>query len=325
MKESVSIILPVYNVAPYLDRCMESILRQSHPAWEAVLVDDGSTDGSGALCDAYAQKHDNIRCLHQANQGVSAARNAGLEWARGDYILFVDPDDWLSDHMLEVMLQKGDGADMIVCDTYDVVQQEGQMRVTARHTWQQGDAFTADKYYDVACKTTTVWNKMIRKDILSKYRFDPALAYAEDSDLIVRILPETERVVVVPEPLYYYLRNRQGNTVTSKLDRKTIESLQYQIAIYRELTRQGKPTCGVGRVCAAIMDVFRKVDDPPTAYGKTAIRACGSAIRETRWRHRAAYMFDRHFQLSVKGKLLIPLLSYVPYTAFRLLRRKHLV
>ncbi len=97
----LSVIVPVYNVAPYLEQCLDSILSQSYTALEVIVVDDGSTDGSGAVCDAYAERDARIRIIHQANAGLSAARNAAMDVMHGDFFVCVDSDDWLPEDALE--------------------------------------------------------------------------------------------------------------------------------------------------------------------------------------------------------------------------------
>ena len=118
----VSIIVPVYNAEAYLSRCVHSILRQTHRNWELLLVDDGSTDGSSALCDSYAAQDARIRVLHQQNGGVSAARNAGLKAAEGTYVGFVDADDWIEPEMYACLLREAarTGADVVMCDATTV-------------------------------------------------------------------------------------------------------------------------------------------------------------------------------------------------------------
>lgn len=96
----ISVIIPVYNSAVYLDKCIQSILKQSYPSWEAILVDDGSTDGSGSICDKYAKEYANIKCIHQENCGVSVARNIGIETSCGKFLCFVDSDDVVSTEYL---------------------------------------------------------------------------------------------------------------------------------------------------------------------------------------------------------------------------------
>jgi len=101
MKKSFSIIVPVYNVEKYLDRCMSSILKQTNHDFEVILIDDGSKDSSGSICDIYAEKYENVRAIHQHNQGLSAARNTGIDNAEGNYLCFVDSDDMISESFLQ--------------------------------------------------------------------------------------------------------------------------------------------------------------------------------------------------------------------------------
>ena len=114
----VSIIVPVYNVEQYLDRCLDSLVRQTYSKIEILLVDDGSTDGSGALCDAWQRRDHRIRVFHKPNGGLSDARNHGLERASGDWVCFVDSDDWFDLRFVETMLGalEDTGADVAECD-----------------------------------------------------------------------------------------------------------------------------------------------------------------------------------------------------------------
>ena len=152
MNELVSIIVPVYNVEKYIDRCINSIIDQDYANWELILIDDGSTDNSGKRCDQYASERSNIYVIHQKNQGVSTARNVGIQIAKGEYFLFVDSDDWISPQMLSSMLGKNKDADLIVCDSYDVITDEdGNNTIKPHRTW--GKSITNDMYYDVFLST----------------------------------------------------------------------------------------------------------------------------------------------------------------------------
>lgn len=119
---SISIIVPVYNAESYLERCVESVIAQTWKSWELILIDDGSIDSSGEICDEFSKKDKRIKVLHQKNAGVSAARNQGIRTARGKYIGFVDSDDWIEPNMFEQMLQKAmnTGSDVVMCDAITV-------------------------------------------------------------------------------------------------------------------------------------------------------------------------------------------------------------
>ena len=116
----ISVIVPVYNTAQFLPRCIESILSQSFTDFELLLIDDGSTDGSGKICDAYAEKDNRIRVFHKENGGVSSARNLGLDNARGEWVTFVDSDDYVSPVILEKCLESVNGYDMVVFNYQNV-------------------------------------------------------------------------------------------------------------------------------------------------------------------------------------------------------------
>ena len=114
----VSVIIPVYNVRPYLEQCMDSVLQQTLDDIEVICIDDGSTDGSGEILDKYVQKDSRVKAVHQDNAGAAQARNTGLEKASGDYILFVDGDDYLTENALETLYLRAleENADVCVCD-----------------------------------------------------------------------------------------------------------------------------------------------------------------------------------------------------------------
>ena len=114
----ISVIIPVYNTEKYLRRCIDSVLAQTYQDFELLLIDDGSKDSSGAICDEYASQDTRVRVFHKENGGVSSARNLGLDHARGEWITFVDADDWMADDMLQQMLDTADaeGADVVLAD-----------------------------------------------------------------------------------------------------------------------------------------------------------------------------------------------------------------
>ena len=124
---AVSIIVPVYNTERFLNRCIDSVLAQTYSDWELLLVDDGSTDSSGSICDEYATQDSRIRVFHKENGGVSSARNLGLDYARGEWITFVDSDDYIAPDMIEKLYetQKRNNADITVCG-YRWVDKEGK-------------------------------------------------------------------------------------------------------------------------------------------------------------------------------------------------------
>ena len=133
----ISVIIPIYNVEKYLNRCIDSVLRQENVTLEIILVDDGSTDSSGIICDEYARKHTNVKCQHNDNGGPATAKNRGYDIAKGNYVAFIDSDDEIKPEMFYTMLQSGytHHAD-IVCCNYIQVDEDGNISHT-EHTGQE--------------------------------------------------------------------------------------------------------------------------------------------------------------------------------------------
>lgn len=221
----VSVIVPLYNVAPYLPACLDGLLTQTHRGLEVVLVDDGSTDGSGAVCDAYAARDGRVRVLHQHNAGVAAARNAGLDQARGAYISFVDSDDVVSPRFIETLL--GAGADIAQCGFVTELEglratDEADRPAPAFERMSSRDASRALQL-DGTGTWGVLWNKLYRASLFDGLRF-PVGRQHEDEFVVWRTLWAAGGVAVTPEPLYFY-RQRQGSIMAAGLTQKSLDAL----------------------------------------------------------------------------------------------------
>ena len=208
MEHLVSIIVPVYNTGEYLAPCIESLTSQTYSNLEIILVDDGSTDGSGAVCDEFARRDERIKVIHQKNSGVSSARNAGLENASGTYLTFVDADDGLVPHGLETALRylRENDADMVTYGWKRHFMEDGRTEPCAEPFLSTRDISNVlgrvlTDYS--ACGGGYPWNKLWRVRGAVP-RFDPELYYFEDLEWVVRMLLQTESIVVCPECLYDY-------------------------------------------------------------------------------------------------------------------------
>lgn len=219
----ISVIIPVYNVEDYLRPCLDSMIVQPVKEIEIICVDDGSTDGSGTLCDQYqAQFPAMVRVLHQKNQGVSAARNAGMRMARGEYLTFVDPDDWLEPDMLRTMLEEmqKENAQAAFCgfaerfcsaEKEDILHEpEKRGTVDGIEALYQCLNGVGHGYF------SAVWGKMFRADALRGADGTvPAMkpyAISEDELWLAQVVPSLERVVLLPE-VYYNWRQREGSAL----------------------------------------------------------------------------------------------------------------
>lgn len=202
----VSIVVPVYNVEAYLRRCIDSILAQTFTENELILVDDGSTDNCGEICDEYAEKHSHIRVIHQDNKGVAVARNVGLDWvfehSDSQWIAFVDSDDWVHPKYLEYMLQAASmtNAEISMCGFMEVKQDTDYANEELRiSVVSPAEAYTY--------KTTGVyaypWGRLCKKEKYTGIRY-PENRTWEDLAITYRVLYSTDRIAVVENVLYYY-------------------------------------------------------------------------------------------------------------------------
>lgn len=215
MEPVISVIVPVYKVEPYLPKCIESICRQTFSELEIILVDDGSPDCCGQICDEYAQTDPRIRVIHQENRGLSAARNAGMAIARGQYFGFVDSDDWIEPDMFAFLYHnlRKEQADISVCGMY---QHDGGRVIPYGDPDFYGvqtpvEAIRSVLRHGQIC--FCVWNKLYRREVFSEIRFPEGRIY-EDVFVMVRLLDQASRIVVQLAPKYHYLR-RAGSITRS--------------------------------------------------------------------------------------------------------------
>lgn len=212
----ISIIIPVYNVKGYLEKCLRSVCEQTYKNLEIIVVDDGSTDGSGQLCDQFARTDSRIKVFHQENAGQSSARNNGLSVAQGEYIGFVDSDDWIDSDMYEFLhhLLIANDADIAVCAHYI----ERATETKARYSSGMFTSFSSDEAIRALLVDKKirnyVWDKLYRRDLFSEIRF-PENQIFEDMAVSYRIFIQANKVVMQDSPKYHYLK-RGGSTTLGK-------------------------------------------------------------------------------------------------------------
>lgn len=217
--DKISVIVPVYNVEPYLDKCVQSIVNQTYQNLEIILVDDGSPDNCPAMCDAWAKKDGRIQVIHKKNGGLSDARNAGMEAATGALISFIDSDDWIDldfyQTLVDALLQTG--ADLSACDYRPVYGEEEifEKNPSDLHVCDGEEALTGlisnSGFRAIAC------NKLYRRELFREIRF-PVGRYHEDEFVTYRILDAAEKLVYVDTPLYFYRQRSQSimDTISPK-------------------------------------------------------------------------------------------------------------
>lgn len=221
----------MYNTGKYLPKAMDCLLRQTYRDFEIIIVDDGSTDGSQDVCDREAQGRDNVRVFHKPNGGLSSARNFGIDHAKGDYIIFPDPDDWVELNYLEklVAIREETGADLPVCGHFD--EMDSLVRV-----WNQGakpQILSAAQAMEVMMAPSSfcgyAWNKLFDLSVIraNDLRFDTQLWHVEDLHFALRYLQCIHTVAYDPVPLYHYNHDSGGVTASySPLTKRKLNGLQ---------------------------------------------------------------------------------------------------
>lgn len=208
MKDLISVIVPVYNVEQYLNKCVESILNQTYTNIEVIIVDDGSTDSCGEMCDSYRKRDDRVCVIHKKNGGLSEARNVGIDVARGEYLVFVDSDDYVATNMLEDMYKviNSDGTKISVCGYTDVDDKDNELDiahsfakqsvVTEREFWQL--------YYDGGSMYCAVaWNKMYARKLFDDIRYDVG-KINEDEFILHKLISNCDKISLISDKYYYY-------------------------------------------------------------------------------------------------------------------------
>ncbi|MBQ3559395.1 MAG: glycosyltransferase family 2 protein [Agathobacter sp.] len=216
----ISIIVPIYKVEAYLERCVNSLKNQSYKNIEIILVDDGSPDRCPELCDELAKTDSRIRVLHKENGGLSSARNAGIDVAKGEYIVFVDSDDYIAENMLEKMHQRivADRTDMCICD-FCFVNEEGKSIEVPESQFPFKDAvYKREDILKVVCSASGLpnewrivpaWNKMYHKDVLKYCRFEEGRLH-EDEFAIHHFVYACKKISMVSDKLYYYVQREKS-------------------------------------------------------------------------------------------------------------------
>jgi len=204
----VSMIVPVYNAAGYLGRCLDSIIAQSCTAFELILVNDGSVDGSGDICERYAASDPRIRVFHQRNGGPGRARNLGLDVAQGQFVALIDADDWLEEAYLERLLGASRGQDLVVCGYAREHPTHSEPRLLGR----EGaiDRMTLlEQTFCSAILTSGCWNKLLRRELIERdrLRFAPAIRWGEDMLFLAHYYRQCQQVHYINKPLYHYRLN----------------------------------------------------------------------------------------------------------------------
>ncbi len=241
-QDLISVIVPVYNVEKYLDRCVESLLGQTYRSLEIILVDDGSTDGCGAMCDGYARRDSRVRVIHKRNGGLSDARNAGLAVASGSYIGYVDSDDWIEPDMYARMHQAcaESGAQLAVCRYFSEYRDRTVSGGSGSVVPLSRDALLRIYIggHDEYIIYNSVWSKLFCRDLVQGMVF-PKGRNSEDIVYTTRAFCRAERAVYLDQCFYHYVLDREGSIMNAargdRMFRDEIPFWREHIACIREM------------------------------------------------------------------------------------------
>ena len=243
----ISIIVPVYNAEKYLEQCVKSILNQNYSDFELLLIDDGSTDESAKICDSFIYDH-RVRTFHRTNSGVSSSRNFGLDNAKGEYITFIDSDDWIEESYLSVLMQNliENEVDISSCNCFV----ESATKKYVRGTYESKllsniDALNCySKYY-----FSVVWGRIYKSSILKGIRFNENIYYSEDTLFYTEAAINSKILYFDSTPLYHY-RINENSAMNKKFDlRKRITDFYARLEIVKEY--ESNQIDSSGAICRA--------------------------------------------------------------------------
>ncbi|HEL1969404.1 glycosyltransferase family 2 protein [Streptococcus suis] len=302
VNDLVSVIIPIFNVENYLRKCLESVRNQSYQNLEIILVNDGSQDSSGAICDEYCKKDSRVKCIHKKNGGLSDARNAGIEVATGEYLCFIDSDDSIHKQYVEILLRslKKYDADIAVCNFQRVqeneitFEQEIDLSEICVNALNQDESWFA--LYDDKLKFqyTTVWSKLYKRYIFTALHF-PVGRLNEDSATAHQIIGLIGKSIYVDAVLYYYLI-RTGSIMNSNIKTDDgVKAIEDRISYFMS---QGKQRLLEKTYCyyaTMIMGTYCSLSgDEYDELRNSLVARLGTAYKEHK------YIYNKHRKLLIR-------------------------
>ncbi|MBO4616877.1 MAG: glycosyltransferase family 2 protein [Lachnospiraceae bacterium] len=292
----VSVIIPVYNVEKYLEECFKSVAAQTYSDLEIVVVDDGSTDESGAICDAFAKRDGRVKVIHRENRGVSAARNAGLDNTHGEFVFFVDSDDFIEPDAIEALyeIQKGSGADLTI-GMYSLVHEDGSHRKDSEEALVEGEIsekqfweYAGRKYLAAVMPVA----KLYRKSLFEGVRYPEGLIN-EDQYVLPDLIPRCGKIVCTNKVIYRY-RYNDSSIMRKKFNWARVDTIEAYIRILqyisgkdleaaeREYAQLGMRILGKADRClklsgeqrAELMDKYRRFKKVIRCVKPTSVKEC---------------------------------------------------
>lgn len=291
MNPKISIIVPVYKVEPYIHKCIDSILNQTFKDFELILIDDGSPDNCGKICDEYALKDNRVLVIHKENGGLSSARNRGIDIAKGEYIGFVDSDDWIEPDMYEILYDicKLNDCDMANCSSTIYFPNKtvvnGGHSLIIHNKEEAMKTMLEGKLYD-----EVAWTKLIKKELLSNIRFKEGIIY-EDTDFTYRVIDKANKIGCIGKAKYNYMK-REGSTMDKavrdlRIDAAIIYEEMYEFFKIKYPSLSNIVLLKLANSCMSILNMISKDDN--FKYNKEKY-------------YKVAYILNKHYKRIFKIK-----------------------
>lgn len=301
MDELITIIVPIYNVEDYLQRCVDSILIQTYKNIEIILVNDGSPDNCGAICDKYTKIDSRVKVLHKKNGGLSDARNAGLGIAQGDYVTFVDSDDWISNEYIDKLhkLLKNYNADISICNfiktSQEDVQGDGSEEVIYEYSNNQALMKFFDEFYIqmvIAC------GKLYKMKLFKEIRF-PIGKLHEDEFTTYKLIFNADKIVLTTDQLYYYWQRKDsimgtGFNMKGRFD--VIEAYKERAAFFKEIGMEDASNKTYRALFYICMDINRHLHEVDDVNTKEQFISIFKELREVLRKSKQSFKFKIFYE-----------------------------
>lgn len=320
----LSVIIPVYKVEKYLRNCIESVISQKLRNTEIILVDDGSPDSCPEICDEYSEKYSFVKVFHKQNGGLSSARNAGLEIATGEYVMFLDSDDWWNPEVnMQKVLEKVDrnpDVDMFLLTSLDYIEDDGYYKRKEHENLKKIDTSTVESYYrDLLVNGNLevhAATKILKREFLNKHNlvFKEGII-SEDNEWILRLLRYLKRVIIIDEPLYVYRAGRVGSITNSvKLKNVSdvldiIKSSIYYYNLHKNASLKKYELCYCAYLWFSALGLSNQLNQQDrkklkNAFKKTSFVCAYSNSPKTRLAYRVYKIFGLNITTVILGKYI---------------------
>lgn len=309
---AISVIIPMYNTEAFIKDCLDSLVAQTFTDFEAIIIDDGSTDNGARIAASYASSDSRFRVIGQPNKSLSEARNTGLKIMRGEYVTFIDSDDCVAPNFLETLFYiiRLHQADIACCSIQNFsksYETEGTSPENANSACYTAEKAACISLYQDSLPDYSAWNKLYKASLWKEKRF-PAGQYFEDLAVIPEILNEANKVAVTKAKLYFY-RKHPGSVLASQFDVRKLVLLDTAENVFEKMKHTSKPLCKAARsmLLSASFSILMRTDETEefTEYRKKAL----AHIRK----YRLGTFFD--LKIRMRNRMAI-LISYLPRSLF---------